>query len=326
MFTVGVDLGKRKSQYAVLDAEGKPLVERALPNRREIVQKFLRGLPGPLEVGCETCINSYWLVEVVEAAGFPIQVGHALKMRLIAESRIKTDRVDAKVIAELLRTRFFPSIAIPPAEIRQARELLRGRVRMVRTRVQQRNRLHGILTRAGIDYTARDLVGPGVEAWLDGLDLAPAPRAMAGIYLGMMQDADSRIRALDRAIREQIRPVEPWAAIMQRLETIPGVGPFSAMLLLLELWDLSRFSDVKHLASYVGLVPSVHQSGQHRWGGPLTKQGNGLVRWILVEDAWVAIRQDSRYRGLYEHHVPRQGRRRAIIPVARQVLADVYAV
>ena len=132
MLTVGVDLAKRKSQFAVIDERGTVIDERKLPNDKDTVQAFLKRLPGKVQVGCETCTNTYWLVEVVEEIGIPIYVGHALKLKLIAESRIKTDKIDARVIAELLRVEFFPQIKIPPQEIRQIRELLRGRVLLVR--------------------------------------------------------------------------------------------------------------------------------------------------------------------------------------------------
>ena len=187
-----------------------------------------------------------------------------------------------------------------------------------------KNRLHGVMTRAGVDYTTADLFGLGADVWLDSLGLAPAPKVLAQTYLAAMRDLVLRVKVLDQEIRQQVRPVEPWASVVQRLATTPGIGEYSAMLLVLELWDISRFPDAKHLASYVGLVPSVHQTGQTRRGGPITKQGNRYVRWILVQDAWVAIRNCPRYRGMHEHYARRQGRTRAIIPIARQLLTDVY--
>jgi len=324
MLTVGVDLGKRKSQFAVLEADGTILVERQLPNKRDLVRKFFQGLPKPIQVGCETCVNSYWLVDLLESIGIPIFVGHALHMKLIAHARIKTDKLDARVIARLLQSNFFPAIVIPPREVRQARELLRGRVKLSRSVAQMKNRLHGVVTRAGIDYTESNLFGPGAEVWLDSLNLGPAPTYLAKTYWYAMKDLIRRLKDLDMEIQSQVCLAEPWASIVQRLATAPGIGEFSAMLLALELWDIKRFPDPKHLASYIGMVPSVHQTGQTLRGGSITKQGNRYVRWILVQDAWAAIRSCSRYRGLYEHYARRQGRTRAVIPVARQLLTDVY--
>jgi transposase len=326
MVTVGVDLGKRKSQYAVISEQGEILVERSLPNTREAVRSFLRSLPGPLEVGCETCTNTYWLVEVVESLEIPITVGHAQDIRLIAHAKIKTDKIDGRVIAELLRCRYFPAIVIPPKAVRDARELLRGRAKLRRTEAQQKNRLHGVLTRAGIDYRAKDLTGPGTEAWLESVGLEPGAAFLAKTYCHTMGDVQQRIRELDAEIRRQVRPTEPWASIAKRLQTMPGIGEYSALLIVLELWDIDRFPDTKHLASYVGLVPSVHQSGQTLRYGSLTKRGNRYLRWILVQDAWTAIRTCWRYRGMHEHYAAKQGRTRAIIPIARQLLADAYEI
>jgi len=274
MLTVGVDLAKRKSQFAVVDESGKVIAECKLPNDKETVQKFLRSLPGKVQVGCETCTNTYWLVELVEELQIPMFVGHALNLRLIAQSRIKTDKIDARVIAELLRVGFFPTIAIPPKEVRQVRELLRGRIQVSRTLAQAKNRLHGVLSRAGVDYEKAQALGAGAEAWLESLELPEGPKFMARTFLAMIPELSERAQQIEKELLRQVRLVDPWGSIVQRLATIPGVGMFSAMLLLLELWEVTRFPSAKHLASYVGIVPSVHQTGQTLRGGPLTKQGN----------------------------------------------------
>jgi transposase len=327
MLTVGVDLGKRHSQFAVIDETGKVLVSRKLPNRKAIVQTFLRSLPGTVgQVGCETCINTYWLVEVVEEIGLTIVVGHALHLRLIAQSRVKTDKIDARIIGELLRIGFFPKITIPPKEIREVRELLRGRIKMSRSVTQAKNRLHGLLTRAGIDYEPGDMRGAGVEAWLMSLPLTPPQRFMADTFLKTWKDLKEQVGKVEAELVSQVHLVGPWATVVERLQTIPGVGLLTALLLFLELWDMDRFPSPKKLAAYVGLVPGVHQTGQTHHGTSLTKQGNTYVRWVLVQGAWSAVRWDARYRGMFEHYRIRHIPTRAIIPIARQILIDVYEV
>ena len=326
MLTVGVDLAKRKSQFAVIDERGTVIDERKLPNDKDTVQTFLKRLPGKVQVSCETCTNTYWLVEVVEDIGIPIYVGHALKLKLIAESRIKTDKIDARVIAELLRVEFFPQIKIPPQEIRQIRELLRGRVLLVRTKTQAKNRLHGVLSRAGLQYGWKDTFGKKGEAWLEEAPLKAGSRFMAKLQLQIVRDLENRVKEVEKELVSQVMPQGPWMETIKRLKTIPGVGDLSAMLFLLELWDIERFPSAKKLASYVGLVPSVHQTGKTLRGGPITKQGNAYVRWALVQCAWSAVRSDLRYRGIHEHHARRHGRAKAIIPVARQLLTDIYEI
>jgi len=327
MYTIGVDLGKRHSQWAVMDESGKVLVERKLRNCREIVQRFVRALPGKVsQVGCETCINTYWLVEVLEEIGITVTVGHALHLRLIAEARIKTDKIDARVIGELLRVGFFPKVTLPPREIREVRELLRGRVKLARNVTQAKNRIHGLLTRAGVDYEAKELRGVGVEAWLAGLELRPCQRFMVETFLKTWKEVEGHVERIEAELVRQVKLVGPWAAVVERLQTVPGIGLFSALLLFLELWDMERFASPKKLASYVGLVPGVHQTGQTLRGGALTKQGNVYVRWVLMQCAWAAVRWDARYRGMFEYYAKRKARTRAIIPVARQILTDVYEV
>jgi|GEM_PF-5526250 len=176
MLTVGVDLAKRKSQFAVVDESGKVIAECKLPNHKETVQKFLRALPGKVQVGCETCTNTYWLVELVEEVQMPIFVGHALNLRLIAQSRIKTDKIDARVIVELLRVGFFPTIAIPPKEVRQVRERLRGRIQVSRTLAQAKNRLHGEACTTGTPRSLASLAGVSFRMRRAGSSKAPKRR------------------------------------------------------------------------------------------------------------------------------------------------------
>ena len=327
MFTIGVDLGKRQSQWAVIDESWKVLVERKLRNRREIVQRFLRALPDKVgQVGCETCINTYWLVEVLEEIGITVTVGHALHLRLIAEARIKTDKIDARVIGELLRVGFFPKVTLPPKEIREVRELLRGRIKLARNVSQAKNRIHGLLTRAGVDYEAKEIRGVGVEAWLAGLDLTEPQRFMADTFLKTWKELEGHVERTEAELVKRVRLVGPWVSVVERLQSVPGIGLFSALLLFLELWDMDRFPSPKKLASYVGMVPGVHQTGQTLRGGALTKQGNVYVRWVLIQCAWAAVRWDASYRGMFEYYAKRKVRTRAIIPVARQILTDVYHV
>ena len=327
MYTIGVDLGKRYSQWAVMDESGKILVERKLRNTKMIAQRFIRALPGKVsQVGCETCINTYWLVEVLEEIGVTVTVGHAYHMRLIAEARIKTDKIDARVIGELLRVGFFPKVNIPPKEIREVRELLRGRIKLSRNVTQAKNRIHGLLTRAGVDYEAKELRAVGVEAWLDGIEMTPPQRFMTDTFMATWKELEGHVKRVEAELIKSVKLVGPWMSVVKRLQTIPGIGLFSSLLLFLELWDMERFLNPKKLASYVGLVPGVHQTGQTLRGGRLTKQGNTYVRWVLIQCAWVAVRCDARYRGMFEHYCKRKSKTRAIVPIARQILTDVYEV
>ena len=158
------------------------------------------------------------------------------------------------------------------------------------------------------------------------LPLTQPQRFMAEAFLKTWKDMKEQVEKIEAELVSQVHLVGPWAAVVERLQTIPGVGLLTALLLFLELWDMERFPSPKKLAAYVGLVPGVYQTGQTHHGTSITKQGNTYVRWVLVQGAWSAVRWDARYRGMFEHyrihHIPT----RAIIPIARQILIDVYEV
>jgi len=165
-----------------------------------------------------------------------------------------------------------------------------------------------------------------VEAWLAGLDLSEPQRFMADMFLKTWKELEGHVEKTEAELVKRVKLVGPWVSVVERLQSVPGIGLFSALLLFLELWDMDRFPSPKKLASYVGIVPGVHQTGQTLRGGALTKQGNIYVRWVLFQCAWAAVRWDARYRGMFEYYAKRKARTRAIIPVARQILTDVYQV
>lgn len=325
-FYAGVDLGKRKSQVKVLTSERGVVEELKIVNSPEGFRRIFRKYKGEIEVACEATSNAFWVADVLEPLVKKVHVGDTKKIRWIAEARIKTDKIDAGILAELLRADLFPTISIPPRRIRELRELVRGLVRVRRQASRLRNQVHGLLGRHGITSAGRGTTADEFRELLRQSGVASAVREAAESYLKVGEAARAEGRRLEREIRRELKGESELLKTVSLLETIPGVGFFSAALLVVEIWDVERFRDVEHLASYIGLVPSTYQTGQTCRNGPLTKQGNVLVRWILVEDAWVAIQQSVFFGKLYERHRSRKVASKAIVPVARALLASIYRV
>src|SRR3954471_6371621 len=148
----GLDLGKRKSHVRVITADRKVVEDLPIDNDPDTLKRIFRKYKGDVEVACEACSNSFWVAETLSPLVRKVHVGDTKKIRWIAEARIKTDKIDAGILAELLRADLFPSISIPPKRIRELRELVRGMVRMRRQAVRARNQVHGLLGRHGVVY------------------------------------------------------------------------------------------------------------------------------------------------------------------------------
>jgi len=306
-FFAGVDLGKRKSQITVLTADRKVVENIKIDNDPKTFVRLFEKYKGDVDVVCEASSNAFWLVDLLEPVVRSIQVGHTSKIRWIAEATVKTDKLDAGILAELRRVDLFPVIGIPPKRTRELRELVRGIIRMKRQAVRCRNQVHGLLGRHGVAYKRAETSGSRLRELVLEAKLPSPARIAAESVLRVERAIQEEIKHLGAALREEVRGEPELLKTVELLESIPGVGFFSAALLVLELWDIDRFRDEAHLAGYIGLVPSTHQTGQIMWHGRMTRRGNVLVRWVLVQDAWSSIQDDSFFRRRYDYYKAKKG-------------------
>lgn len=321
-----MDLGKRKSQVKVIAADRKVVENVKIENAAKTFQEIFKKYKGDIDVVCEASSNAFWLVDVLEPIVRSIQVGHTSKIRWIAEARIKTDNLDAGILAELRRADLFPAICVPPKRIRELRDLVRGLIRMRRQAVRCRNQVHGLLCRQGISYKRSEMRGSKLGDQVGQAELAGPARIAAESILRVEKAIQDEVKYLEGAIEEEIKGEPGLLKKIGLLESIPGVGFFSALLLVVELWDITRFRDGGHLASYIGMVPSTYQTGQTMWNGRMTRRGNVLVRWVLVQDAWAAVRDGSFFSRRYERNKAKKGKSRGIVPVARALLGTIHRV
>lgn len=310
MGIAGVDTHKI-SCYGIIEEESKIISEREFPNTREGWRKFLAERPG-LRVVIEANSLSEPVYRILEELGTNFKVANPHKVRVIAEASIKTDRIDAKRLVELERAGLIPESWVPPREIRDLRHLARYRAFLVRIRTRIKNRLHVELAReeANSDLTYR--------------------------YLESVKDKSMMIHQLYRSLKEtnqKIREVEKLidAKYENReetkiLDTIPGAGKYSSLLLYAEIGDIDRFSQSGKLASYAGLVPRTHQSGTKLWQGSITKEGNKWLRWCLEECIRTHIYQcpGSPISQYYQKLKREKGSRKAAVAASRRLLCVIY--
>jgi transposase len=325
-FFAGVDLGKRKSHIRVI-TQGREVVEDLkIENDPKAFARIFRKYKGDIEVACEASSNAFWVADTLMPMVKKVHVGDTKKIKWISEARIKTDRIDAGILAELLRADLFPTIWIPPKRVRELRELVRGLIRMRRAGTRQRNQVHGLLGRHGVPYKRSETRGSKLAEMVSDVDLCPPAHAAAKSFLRMEAAALKEEKYLEGMITKELEGEPEICRLGELLHSIPGLGDFSATLWIVELWEIARFRDAAHLASYIGFVPGTHQTGETLWHGKMTRQGNPLLRWILVQNAWAAVRTNLFFARLYERQKARIGGSRAIVPVARALLKTIHRV
>jgi len=322
MVHVGVDLDKRSSQIAVLSEDGE-IVQRRLMNDAEGLERFFAQLPPQTPIAIEASGTWWWLVDLIERLGHYPVLSHPKQTKAIAAARLKNDRVDAERLALLLRGDLLPTVWIPPAALREARELVRHRIQLVWVRGVVRNRLQAMLARRNLQPTSgKSWLTQRGQRELRQLPLTEAPGRIRDDCAALLPTLDTQIRRRDAEL------VARWGgdSRVQRLMTIPGIGPFIAIVLVLELGDIRRFAHAKQVASYVGLTPRVRSSGGRVRAGHISKEGNRLLRWVLVLAATQAIRRPGPLRAWFHAVKKRRGKKVARVALARRLAEIVFHV
>jgi len=325
---IGLDLHQQFSQMAVVTKQGKIVKQLRVLNSPDMFERAtLKELfSQPTKVALEACNGWYWMVDALEETGnAEVHLAHPLKTKLIAEAKVKTDKIDAKVLANLLRSDFLPESYLASCEIREAREVHRHRAALVKVKTSIKNRVHSILAKHGIFFLhITDIFGIEGRQQLEKAanNLKPVYKEELRRYLALIDWLDTEIEKIERQIKSLVKKDE----LTELLMTIPGIGEYSAYLILSEIGDINRFSKPKKLISYAGLNPGADISGKHFYHKHITKQGNVWLRWILIQDAPHAARSDERLKKIYQRISQRKGKNTAKIAIARELLFAIYWV
>jgi transposase len=315
---VGIDVHRKRSQVAVINEGGEVLANRNVPNGVETILGVIGGLPPGTPAAFEAAFGWGWLVELLEDYGFDPHLVHPLQCKAIASARLKNDKVDAAILAQLLRADLLPEAWIAPPPVRQLRALLRHRAQLVRLRTLLGNRIHAVLADHGHDRPGGCWSGPG-RAWLASLQLPAVSREVIEDDLALIDALQQPIDRLDWEVHQRARS-EPAVKVLTQL---PGVGPFTALVLLAEAGDVSRFGSARKLASWAGLTPTVRGSDRTVRHGHISKQGSAWVRWILCEAAQTAKRHPD-FAASYQAIARRRGKKIATTAIARKLLTRAY--
>lgn len=280
---IGCDAHKKFSVFAELNERGEYGPTQRVSHEREEFRRFLRGLPERSPIALETSGCYYWMVDEMEAAGHVPHLAHALTAKRRMEGRHKTNDRDAQGLAMLLRNSTLPEVWIPPAELRDQREIMRWRMTLSNQRTRLKNRIHGLLQRYNVDIAVSDLFGDtGREQLLRRREeLPPWTRQSMLEQLAMVDTVESRIAECERCLAEMLYP----SPERDLLDSLPCVGKILSAVLALEIGEVRRFGGPDRLASYAGLVPVARESADWKRKDRCPRDCNVYLKWAFVEAA-----------------------------------------
>jgi transposase len=323
--SVGLDVHKTRCVACVKTPEGRILEEFTFQNNPDGHKELITHLKTyqQVQVAIESTGN-LWIpiYNHLEDEHIHTILTNPKKTRLIAEAKIKTDRLDARILADLLRANLLSASYVPPQEIREQRSIIRERARLTQLRTIIKNRIHTQLDKHSIKAPYTDISGKHSLEWLSKLELPPSDRILLDVNLEQLNSLNHSIEKLTEAIAATAITNPDVKLLMG----FTGIDYYSAMLLINEIGPIARFSSPKKLVSYAGLAPGTHQSGNHTTHGHITKEGNSHIRWILVEAAQHAARHDPRLNQFYLRVMKRRGHNKAIVAVARKMLVIIYQI
>jgi transposase len=316
---IGCDLHTRNQVVAWIEEETGEIKKRWLEHEGQEEKEFYAQFPRGTVVGIEATFPAYWFERLMGELGHELWVGDAARIRASEVRYQKTDSRDAELLLDLLRTGRFPRIWVPSLEERDLRQLLVHRMKQVRARTQVKNQLHALAISQGV-CRGRKLWSAKGRKELEGLALLPWAARRRKELLESLDRLDEQVRELDRAVEEAGRA----RAEVALLRTHPGVGMVVALAFVLTVGPIERFSNSRKLVSYWGLNPRENSSGGRQRLGSISKQGNTMMRWLLVEAAQTAARLDPQLRRIYQRLKKQKTSGVAKVAVARRLAVRLF--
>ncbi len=319
---VGIDVHKKFCQAAVLDDEGELFDQIRFLNNKEEIKDFAMKLTtfrDDVKAVVESTGNLWiQIYDILEKFGFEVFLSNPGKTRLIAEAKNKTDKIDAKILARLLRADMLFTCYVPGEEIRNRREFLRARVDFVKNKTQVKNRIHSILDKHGLRFPGTPFSKKSIP-WLREQDLGFMDNAVVKGQLALYETLEEQIQIFE----DKIAAMGMEDPQVKLLMTMPGIGYFAASMLVAEIGDINRFSNDKRISSWAGLAPRIHQSGGTTRIGRVGR-GNKKISGLLVQCAHNARQHDPRFKRFYDRYHKRSGKGKALVAVAHEMIRIIY--
>ncbi len=325
-FHLGIDLHKRFAYWVLLSEEKKVLWRGRVETGASAVRAALSRLPVVREethAAIEPVTEWGWYADLLQTEGLKVRLVDVFRASITAKMRLKNDKVDALVLAELLHANYLPEAYLAPLETRDLREFMRNRIFLVRMRTQAKNRIHAILSRHVLQCPVTDLFGKKGRAWLLDQSLPGQYERERDMLLRVLDGITTEIKTLEKEIAEKAE----GSKIASLLMSIPGIGAFTALVMLAQVGDFSRFKTPQQLGAFAGLVPSSYSSGGKERFGRITKRGSSDLRWVMIE-ATNSVNQ-KRWGWLYDFYQrikTKKGSKVARVALARKLLTIAWTL
>jgi len=320
---VGMDIHKNFIQAAAMDEQGNILREQKFKTTRDNIKQFINSLDTKhIHAAIEATCTWYHIYETLNSLNVKTTLVNVRRTKVIAESKIKTDPLDAKNIAHCLRTGFIATAYIPPKQIMEQRNILRHRMSLRKELTRYKNKIHAILLRNGIHHNFSDLFGIGGKQFLKTVKLPDSEQYNLNSYLKIVETLTYEKAHITKKIESLCRNNQQATLLI----SIIGINYYSAMAILSEIGEITRFPNPKKLCSYAGLVPRTIQSGSHVYHGRILKECNQHLKWILNQCVHSHIRfcPNSNITKLYYRVKKKKGANKATVAACRKLLTCIW--
>lgn len=318
---IGVDLHKKTCYVTVMNSKGKIRIQREISTDKDKVSRFFKRYKD-IPVAVESTMNWIPFYENLEGLGCKVVLSNPLQTKAIAAARIKNDKVDSKILADLLRTNLLPTAYIQPREIRDLKELVRERANFVEMRTKIKNKIHSVLFKTNRKHNFTCLYGKAGMNWLRDLDIRDIYRQELNRYIETLNHLNEQVDKISSVIEKTAKDDFDCMLLM----TIPGISYYSALMIKSEIGDISRFRSAKKLCSYAGLIPSTYASANKVRYGRITKRGSKWLRKTLIDSITSGSRNPNVISDTYKKLKKTKGTGKAKVAAGRKLCSVIFAM
>jgi transposase len=322
---IALDIHKKYCVIGGVDREGRVVLHAVRVEHADLEGWLKKNLRSTDHVVFESTTNAWHVYDLLEPLVERVVVANPAKVKQIAQARVKTDIRDTFILARLLAANLVPEVWVPPAHVREMRQLLSQRRQLVETHTQIVNRMHSVAHRHHLQHARGKRFNEKNTGWQKDKTLSALEQFQLELEMENRAYLEKQIQRISRQVTKMCHQ-KPWAQDMTYLMQLPGFGVITAMTVLAAIGEIQRFASARHLASYSGLTGGLEQSGTKLVSKGITKEGRKELRWAMVEVAQRAVKSDPRWTRKFQELHKRMHRNQAIVAVARQLLELVWYV
>ena len=322
---VALDIHKHYCIIAAVDRDGRVVLHPVRVEHADLEGWLKKNLRGSDHVVIESTTNAWHVYDLLAPWVERVVVANPIKVKQIAQARVKTDIRDTLILARLLAANLVPDVWVPPAHVREMRQLLSQRRQLVETHTQIVNRMHSVAHRHHLKHERGKRFNEKNTVWQRDNRLSKVEQFQLELEMENRGYIEKQISRIGKEVAKMSHQ-KPWAESMTYLMQLPGFGVITAMTVLAAIGEVKRFETAKKLASYSGLTGGVDQSGTHLVQKGITKEGRKELRWAIVEVAQRAVKSDPRWTRKFQELHKRMHRSQVIVAIARQLLELVWYV